>query len=757
MTYILGLSAYYHDSAAVLLDDSEIIAAAQEERFTRKRHDAAFPEKAIHFCLKQANIKLTEIDHIVFYDKPFLKFERLLETHLATAPASLPAFIKAMPIWLKEKLFLKKLLRDSLSDTGNCTVEELPELLFTSHHQAHAASAYYASPYQEAVVLCLDGVGEWATTSTWHGKDNQLKPLWQIDFPHSLGLLYSAFTSYVGFRVNSGEYKLMGLAPYGEPKYVDLILENLIDIKEDGSFRLDMSYFNFASGLTMTSKKFHGLFGGEPRLPESDITQRDMDISRSIQVVTEKIVLRLARTLREQTGIENLCLAGGVALNCVANGRLLKENIFENVWVQPAAGDAGGALGAAYIAYFEYLNKQRNNFQLDNARQSDSMQGALLGTEYSSDEIENVLQFFNVAYTKYEDKKLVETVSDSLNNHQVVGWFQGKMEFGPRALGNRSILGDARSESMQSVINLKIKNRESFRPFAPAVLQEKVTDWFDIQADSPYMLFVSHLNKNKCVNIENEDAKGLGKLKQKRSQVPAVTHVDYTARVQTVSNLSNKKFHQLLTQFNNLTQCPLLINTSFNVRGEPIVESPVDALRCFMSTDMDVLAIGPFVLLKKEQPVDILEALKNEPLDNKMLENRSQQKATKESLKELRQFAVSTGIFVAIIFGWFIPWLSEDAIHTRVLVFSALWMTWGVLLPKTLSFFYNGWMRFGLMMSKLTTPLILTIIYCLLITPLGLIMRVFGHDPLNRKRDSLADTYKQQSVVSTKNDLEKPF
>ncbi len=744
MIYILGLSAYYHDSAAVLLCDGEIVAAAQEERFTRKRHDADFPVHAVEFCLSRAGISLSEVDHIVFYDKPFLKFERLLETHLATAPVGLPAFIKAMPVWLKEKLYLKKLLRDSLSELARCEVKDLPALLFSSHHQAHAASAYYASPFDKAVVLCLDGVGEWATTTAWLGEGNQLKPLWQINFPHSLGLLYSAFTYYAGFRVNSGEYKLMGLAPYGEARYVDLILEHLLDLKEDGSFRLDMSYFNFASGLTMTSKKFHRLFGSEPRKPESELRQRDMDIAKSIQVVTEKIVLRLAKTLRKETGVENLCMAGGVALNCVANGRLLKESVFKNVWVQPAAGDAGGALGAAYIAWFQYLNKPGM------AAQSDHMQGALLGTEYDDKAIEKILLSENMVYKKYETEALLDVVTEYLDKEMVVGWFQGRMEFGPRALGNRSILGDPRSEEMQSIINLKIKNRESFRPFAPAVLQEKAAEWFEINIKSPYMLFVAQLKKDKCVDDAAADrVQGLARLKTKRSQVPAITHVDNSARVQTVSAESNAMFYRLLTRFEKLTQCPMLINTSFNVRGEPVVESPGDALRCFLKTDMDVLAIGSFVVLKTEQPekkpVPVYDDKTGEQLVNDV------------SVKQLRQFALSTGIMVSLIFGLFFPWLAGSKMNTSVFIYSALWAGWGLLLPKTLTPLYNVWMRFGQVMHKIMTPLILSIIYFVLITPLGLVMRMSGNDPLNRKLDAAADSYREQSQAIKADDLEKPF
>ncbi len=747
MTYILGLSAYYHDSAAALLYDGEIMAAAQEERFTRIRHDAAFPENSIRFCIRQAGISFSDIDHIVFYDKPLLKFERLLETHLATAPNGLPAFIKAMPVWLKEKLYLKRVLREELSALGECELADLPALLFSSHHQAHAASAYYASPYEKAAVLCLDGVGEWATTTAWLAEGKHLNPLWQINFPHSLGLLYSAFTYYTGFRVNSGEYKLMGLAPYGEAKYVDLILDNLIDLKEDGSFRLHMSFFNFASGLTMTSKKFHDLFGADPREPESDITQRDMDIAKSIQVVTENIVLGLAKKLQQETAVENLCLAGGVALNCVANGRLLDEGIFKNIWVQPAAGDAGGALGAAYLVWHQYLDNQKE------VSLQDRMQGALLGSSYSDSEIERILSSTGAYYKKYETEELLKVVSGYLNDEMVVGWFQGKMEFGPRALGSRSILGDPRSKDMQSVINLKIKNRESFRPFAPAVLLDKLSDWFEMSVSSPYMLFVTHLKKDKCFDVVRDASKqGLEKLKIIRSQVPSITHVDNTARVQSVSAESNPMFFSLLSEFDDLTKCPLLINTSFNVRGEPIVESPDDALACFMTTGMDVLAIGSFVLLKNDQPESILERLDDRKTDGKLPAS-----TIELTPKELRQFAVSTGIGVSLIFGWFFPWLADLKLDTDVIFFSALWILWGLLLPKTLRPVYKRWMQFGLMMGRMMTPLILSIIYFTLITPVGLLMRVFGSDPLNRKLDNSLDSYCVKSDDIEPGDLEKPF
>lgn len=596
---ILGISAYYHDSAAALVQDGNITAAAQEERFTRKKHDPAFPELAIKSCLEQANIELKDIDYICFYDKPLLKFERLLETYLSYAPRGFRSFIAAIPIWLKEKLYLKATLKKELSILGGLKIKDLPPLLFNDHHRSHAASAFFPSPYNKAAVLCLDGVGEWATSSVWIGENNTLTPLWEINFPHSLGLLYSAFTYYTGFKVNSGEYKLMGLAPYGEPKYVDLILDNLIDIKSDGTFRLDMSYFNYATGLTMTSNKFHKLFGGAPRKPESEISQKEMDLARSIQEVTEQVVLKLAESIKKETNTDYLCLAGGVALNCVANGRLLREGPFKEVWIQPAAGDAGGALGAALSVWYEYLEKPRNS---DN--QNDHMQGSYLGKKYSNDEVRSYLESINANFNELTDEKLLPELSGILEKENVVGWFNGRMEFGPRSLGGRSIIGDPRSSKLQSTMNLKIKYRESFRPFAPAVKAEEVSNWFEIEGKSPYMLLVAPVKKDKCIDLKNADDKlfGIEKLNVSRSQIPAVTHVDYSARIQTIHNETNPRFYGLIEQFEKKTDCPILINTSFNVRGEPVVESPEDAYRCFMRTEMDYLVLENFLLDKKSQP-----------------------------------------------------------------------------------------------------------------------------------------------------------
>ena len=596
--HILGISAYYHDSAAALLRDGEIVAAAQEERFTRKKHDSRFPENAVNYCLAEAAISLSDVDRVVFYDKPLVKFERLLETYLSYAPNGLRSFIAAMPIWLKEKLYLKTTLKDELRKIAGGKNEKIPSLLFAEHHQSHAASAFYFSPFDSAAVLCLDGVGEWATTSAWRGNGKDLEALWEIDFPHSLGLLYSAFTYYTGFRVNSGEYKLMGLAPYGEPKYVDLILDNLLDLKADGTFRLNMDYFNYCTGLTMTNKRFDKLFGGPPRAAESELKQREMDIAASIQVVTETVVLRLASTLHKETGESNLCLAGGVALNCVANGRVLREGPFENIWIQPAAGDAGGALGAASIVWHQQEDQQRT------VNGKDKMRGSYLGPRFSEDEVREQLDQHGAVYEQLEDAALFPRLAEILDSDNVVGWFQGRMEFGPRALGGRSIVGDPRSSKMQSVMNLKIKYRESFRPFAPSVLAERVSDYFELDAESPYMLIVAPVQKNLRVEMSDQQKElfGIEKLNVKRSELPAITHVDYSARVQTVHHDTNPRYYDLLKAFDARTGCGVLVNTSFNVRGEPIVCTPDDAYRCFMRTEMDYLVVNDFLLSKKDQP-----------------------------------------------------------------------------------------------------------------------------------------------------------
>ena len=595
---ILGLSAYYHDSAAALLTDGMIVAAAQEERFTRKKHDARFPAHAITSCLEQAGIGIGQLEQIVFYDKPLVKFERLLETYLAYAPRGFRSFVAAMPVWLKEKLYLKATLKKELAQLAGCKERELPPLLFAEHHQSHAASAFYPSPYEKAAVLCLDGVGEWATTTVWLGEDNRLIPQWEIDFPHSLGLLYSAFTYYTGFKVNSGEYKLMGLAPYGEPKYVDLILEYLLDLKADGTFRLNMEYFNYATGLTMTNARFAELFGAPARTPEARLSQREMDIARSIQEVTEEVVLRLAHTVHRELQTDYLCLAGGVALNCVANGRILREGPFRDIWIQPAAGDAGGAPGAALVAWHDYHERPRQ------AKPADAMSGSYLGPRFSADEVRRQLDRSGAVYTELGDVELFTKLAEVLEQEAVVGWFQGRMEFGPRSLGGRSIIGDPRSAKMQSVMNLKIKYRESFRPFAPAVLAEDVSRYFELDRPSPYMLIVAPVRDELRVPMtaEQQQLFGIEKLHLRRSSIPAITHVDYSARIQTVHRETNPRFHALLSCFRDRTGCSVLVNTSFNVRGEPIVCTPDDAYRCFMRTEMDYLVVENFLMAKTDQP-----------------------------------------------------------------------------------------------------------------------------------------------------------
>ena len=594
---ILGISAYYHDSAAALVIDGQIIAAAQEERFSRKKHDARFPKNAIHYCLSEKNLRLSDLDRIVFYDKPLLKFERLLETYIAFAPRGYRSFTAAMPVWIKEKLFLKTILKRELAELGDLKPRQLPPLLFTEHHQAHAAGAFFPSPFQKAAVLCLDGVGEWATTSLWKGIDHQLIPQWQIDFPHSLGLLYSAFTYFTGFKVNSGEYKLMGLAPYGEPKYTQLIADNLIDIKADGTYRLNMKYFNFATGLTMTNARFSKLFGRPPRKAEGQLTQQDMDIAASIQDITEEIVLRLAKTAQQEVDSEYLCLSGGVALNCVANGRILRECGFKDLWIQPAAGDAGSALGAALSVWYEYLGNPR-------VTAGDQMQGAYLGPRFEPGAIAQYLDAIGAVYQTLPDTILMPKLAEILEAGNVVGWFQGRMEFGPRALGNRSIIGDPRNREMQSTMNLKIKYRESFRPFAPSVLGERVSDYFEMEERSPYMLLVAPVVESRRVPMtaEQQQRFGIEKLKVPRSDLPAVTHVDYSARVQTVHAETNPRYHQLIQAFEERTGCGVLVNTSFNVRGEPIVCTPEDAYRCFMNTEMDYLVLENILLAKTQQP-----------------------------------------------------------------------------------------------------------------------------------------------------------
>ncbi len=609
--YILGISAYYHDSAAVLLKDEEIIAAVQEERFSRKKQDASFPSQAISYCLQEANITLEQVDYISFYDKPFIKFERLLETYLTEAPKGFVSFIKAIPIWLKEKLYLKETLSRELKQlyaqaNPEANKKDLKamkktfynKLRFSEHHQSHAASAFFPSPFEEAVILTVDGVGEWTTTSIAHGKNNYITFLQEIKFPHSLGLLYSAFTYYLGFKVNSGEYKVMGLAPYGKPRYVELMKKELIDIKEDGSFHLNMKYFNYTVGLTMTNKKLHELFNSAPRKKESPLGVFEMDIAASLQVITQEVMIKLAKYAQKITSCENLCLAGGVALNCVANAKILEENIFKEIWIQPASNDAGAALGTAYSLYYQELQKQR-----DTSQEIDKMKGSFLGPKYSNSEIKNYLDTIDATYYYIEDENiLIDKVSDALKSSKVVAWHSGRMEFGPRALGNRSILADPRDKDMQQKMNLKIKHRESFRPFAPSILSEHLKEWFDIKVNSPYMLLTAQVQKNKQIKTKYTQTNPMTQeLSISRSLIPAVTHIDYSARVQSVEEKTNQRYYKLLKSFFNKTDCPILINTSFNVRGEPIVCSPQDSYRCFMRTQMDVLVLENIILYKDEQ------------------------------------------------------------------------------------------------------------------------------------------------------------
>jgi len=592
--YILGISSFYHDSAACILKNGTIIAAAQEERFTRKKHDQNFPSNAIKYCLKEAGISASDLEIVSFYDKPFLKFERILETYLTYAPRGISSFLKAIPLWVKKKLWIKELIKDELNYNG--------KILFPEHHASHAASAFYASPFEEAAFLTMDGVGEWATTSYGVGNGNNMEMLADIKFPHSLGLLYSAITYYTGFRVNSGEYKVMGLAPYGEPKYKDLIYEHLIHVKEDGSFKLDMSYFDYSVGLKMTSKKFNDLFEGPPRKPETELTQKEMDIARSVQEVTEEIVLKMAKHVQKITGKKHLCLAGGVALNCVSNGKLLRSNIFEDIYIQPAAGDAGGALGSALIAWYQHLGNKRHT-----DGENDFMNGAYLGPEFSNEGIKKYLDKKQYRYQRLNDEDLPEKIADLIADQKVIGWFQGRMEFGPRALGGRTIIGDSRSSETQKTINLKIKYRESFRPFAPSIREENISEYFDIDRPSPYMLLVADVKKDKQLKMtkEQEGYFGLKKLNISRSEIPAVTHVDYSARIQSVNKKTNPRYHEMLTRFNEKHGCPVVVNTSFNVRGEPIVCTPKDAYLCFMRTEMDYLILNNFLLKKVDQkPLD---------------------------------------------------------------------------------------------------------------------------------------------------------
>ncbi len=680
MTRVLGISAYYHDSAAALLCDGEIVAAAQEERFTRRKHDAGFPSRAVAFCLEAAGVSLGDVDLVAFYDKPLLKFERLIETYIAFAPHGLRSFVAAMPAWTREKLFLRSLIRRSLAALPGDHPSGSPKILFPEHHRSHAASAFFPSPFPRAAVLCIDGVGERATTTAWRGEGNALTALWEIDFPHSLGLLYSAFTQYLGFRVNSGEYKVMGLAPYGEPRFVDRILGTLIDLREDGTFRLDMRYFGYATGLTMTNGAFHELFGGPPRKPETALTQREMDLARSIQMVTEEVVLRLARTIRRESGESRLCLAGGVALNCVANGRVLRESGFEDLWIQPAAGDAGGALGAALAAWHEHLGKPRI------PAPGDSMKGALLGPSWDAQAIDETLRRLGAVSHSPGDEELLDRTAGLLAAGDVVGWFQGRMEYGPRALGNRSILGDPRDPGMQSRMNLKIKFRETFRPFAPAVPTEKVSEYFDLDRESPYMLLVAPVGARS------------------RPTLPAVTHVDGSARVQAVSADRNPRFHQLLSAFERLTGCAVLVNTSFNVRGEPIVCTPADAYRCFMKTGMDHLVLGERLLHKSEQPAY----------------HETAARGAAAPAPARRRGAIG-------------------------------------LVASRLSPLYRAWMTLANVLGWINTRLVFGAAYLLFVVPYGIAFRLLGKSPLDLHFDPQLRSYRKDAEEIPPARMDRPY
>jgi len=726
---ILGISAFYHDSAACLVRDGEILAAAQEERFSRKKHDARFPRNAIDYCLRETGLADTaQLDLVAFYEKPFLKFERLLSTYLACAPQGLPSFLRAMPVWMKEKIWLKANLREQLHYEG--------PIIFPEHHESHAASAFFPSPFERAAILTIDGVGEWTTTSVGRGEGNKVELLEELRFPHSLGLLYSAFTYYLGFRVNSGEYKVMGLAPYGEPKFRDLIFSELLDLKADGSFRLNLRYFDFMTHLRMTNSAFDCLFDGPPRKPEAEVTQRHMDIARSLQAVTEEVMLRMARHAHELTGEHHLCLAGGVALNCVGNGRILREGPFKKIWIQPAAGDAGGALGAALIGWHHYHDKPRVV-----AHRSDSQRGSFLGPAY---DVESFLRREKIAATHLSEDELGSRVSGLLEEGEVVGWFQGRMEFGPRALGNRSILGDPRRSEMQEKLNLKIKFRESFRPFAPAVLEERVHDCFDLSEASPYMLLVAPVQEALRVNGQSEPQAGvMAKLKQRRSTLPAITHVDYSARVQTVSAASNPRFYDLLSAFERRTGCPVLVNTSFNVRGEPPVCTPEDAYRCFMRTDMDYLVLGNFLIDKNSMSGDL------KPPNDQTCD-------FKPPLVDLRRFGLTTGsafLFLGAVFifrhrfgGW------PSACLGACLVLLA------VVTPSLLRGFYRRWMRLAGFLGSISSRILLTLLFFLAVTPIGWLQRVFGKQPLDLRFKTNDATYWQRRTANpAASDYEKQF
>jgi len=727
--YILGISAFYHDSAACLVRDGEILAAAQEERFTRKKHDHNFPSNAVDYCLKHAGITVDELDFVAFYDKPLLTFERLLETYIDYAPKGLRSFLKAMPVWLKEKLWTRENIAKALNYEG--------KILFTEHHESHAASAFFPSPFESAAVVTMDGVGEWATTSYGFGRGNELHLQKELRFPHSIGLLYSAFTYYLGFKVNSGEYKVMGLAPYGEPRYTKQILDNLVELHEDGSVRLNMKYFNFAAGLTMTNAAFDELFGEPRREPESELRQIHLDLARSVQEVTELAMVKIARYVQKETGEKNLCLAGGVALNCVGNGRILREKIFENIWIQPAAGDAGGALGAALSVWYQYLGNERGAVK----SQSNGKKNYYLGPQFTNDEITSFLDSVGANYQKLPRTEINETVAKHLADEKVVGWFQGRMEFGPRALGGRSILGDARSPKMQTQMNLKIKFRESFRPFAPSVLREKVVDYFELETDSPYMLLVAPVREDLRIEMTESEQKlfGIEKLNLRRSTIPAVTHIDYSARIQTVESAESPAYHGLISAFDELTGCPIVVNTSFNVRGEPIVCSPQDAYRCFMKTEMDFLVMEDILLDKRAQ---------NGNLSAEYIEEKTPK--TVETQQVTNKQARNTALVVAAVLFLIAAWQFYRSRETAAIVLaslSAIFALTGIFLPKPAKVFHIYWMKLAMFLGHINSIILLTLLFYLMFVPYNLISRIIGRDPLQRRGKKGASNWTERETT----------
>ena len=748
--YILGISAFYHDSAAALIRDGVLISAAQEERFTRIKHDYQFPEGSINYCLNEEKISPSDLDYVAFYDKPFLKFERILESYLQYAPRGIQSFIKAMPVWIKKKIWIKSLIRESLPGFKG-------KILFPEHHRSHAASAFFPSPFPEAAIVTTDGVGEWTTTSIGFGSGNSIKLLKEIQFPHSLGMLYSAFTYYTGFKVNSGEYKVMGLAPYGEPKYVKTILDNLIDIKKDGSFKLNLDYFNFPVGLTMTNRNFHNLFGGPPRKPESKITQKEMDLARSVQEVTELALKRLSLHAKEVTGADHLVLAGGVALNCVANGKLLRETNYKDIWVQPAASDAGGALGGALAVWYEYLSNERKVEQ-----GNDSQKGSYLGPEFSDFEIREFLESYHIPFHQLSDTELIKHTAELLAKGKVVGWFQGRMEFGPRALGSRSILGDPRSPEMQKKMNLKIKFRESFRPFAPSILLESVRKYFQFDRSSPYMLFVADVSEDKRRSMSQEEQQlfGIDKLNVVRSEIPAVTHVDYSARLQTVDRKTNERYHALLTEFASKTGYPVLVNTSFNVRGEPIVCTPEDAYKCFMRTEMDNLVLGKHLLVKAEQPetiagIDWEEGFEKGRFTPK--KSSTMDKSRFNDKREWRKFGIGLSIILTILGT--IQWITGKSMFPIIYLTAGIVLASALLFPLILKPLFILFSYIGFTLGWIMTRVILSALFFLVITPFGMISRLMGKRYLQTNLKTNETTYwkNRQEQTASKEHFEKQY